>query len=133
MEDSPGPGPDGEAAPPLARRIWGELVCLCGRCKRLKLSECHCRDAKAERDRVVAQLAARDVASPNAARAAHDAVIGSYVARYGKRVLASESDDAADWQNWAAAAALVVAAVGGIVVIERYQRTRRKAPRRRRS
>lgn len=51
----------------VARRLWGDLVCLCDRCERLALSACHCPDAAAERKNVLALLRGRDLATPNGA------------------------------------------------------------------
>src|SRR6266700_3983968 len=75
----------------IARRLWGDLVCLCGRCQRLTLSACHCPDAAAERQKVLELLRGRDLATHEGTEAAYRGVVKEYVARFGGRhVLASD-------------------------------------------
>jgi len=58
----------------VARRLWGEFVCLCGRCERLTLFACHCPDAAAARKKVLELLRGQDLASPGGTEAAYEAV-----------------------------------------------------------
>lgn len=116
---------------PVATRLWNDLVCLCGRCQRLTLAACRCPDAAAERQTVVKLLRGRDLASPEAAQASYQAVVQTYVTRYGGRhVLASEAASGApeDWPAWVVSVALVALACAGFVILE-IRRQRRKRPR----
>ena len=115
----------------VARRLWGDLVCLCDRCERLTLSACHCPDAAAERKNVVALLRNRDLAAPGGADAAYQAVISDYVQRKGRQVLVSErtSSAAADWPAWVVSVALIALACGAVAAIEMRRKRARRSGR----
>jgi hypothetical protein len=120
----------------IARRLWGDLVCLCGRCERLTLSACHCPDAAAERKKVLELLRGRDLASSDGAEAAYQVVVKEYVARFGGRhVLASEqrrSSAPEDWPALAVSVAVVAVACAAVAFLEsRRRRRKRLGPRRR--
>jgi hypothetical protein len=119
----------------VARRLWGDLVCLCGRCQRLTLSACHCPDAAAERKKVLELLRGRDLASPAGAESAYQAVVKEYVARFGGRhVLASEQSSGApeDWPALAVSLAVIAAAIAAVAFLESRRRGRKRLSSRRR-
>lgn len=114
-----------EEPPAVARRLWHDLVCLCPECDRLRLDECRCEIARREREAIV------DRVRQSAAEKEEDVyrnVVESYVARSGKRVLASESVGGPDWPLL-----IVVLGVptGGILAIVLFGSRRRKVHRRR--
>ena len=112
----------------VARRLWGDLVCLCDRCDRLTLSACHCPDAAAERKTVLALLRGRDLAAPGGAEAAYQAVVSDYVQRKGRKVLASVRtySPPADWPALAISVGIMVLACVAVAANElRRKRARR--------
>jgi len=118
----------------VARRLWGDLVCLCDRCRRLALSACHCPDAARERKEMVELLRGRDLSSPAAADSAYQAVVAAVVARKGKQVLASErsSPTRGDWHALVVSMAILAMACVAVAVIEHRRRHVSRAARRRR-
>lgn len=125
-----GPQPKEVAdAPPIAKRLWSELVCLCGRCQRLTYSACHCPEATAERKKILEMLHGRDLTTTAGEEAAHAAVLQAYVARFGRTVLASETPSG-DWMAWLELAAVPLAIIGAFYII-RSSRVRRPKARRR--
>jgi hypothetical protein len=116
---------------PVARKLWGELVCLCGRCQRLPLSHCHCPMATAERKKILDMLGSRDLATASGQDAAHASVLGDYVTRFGRDVLASETSSE-DWVGWGVLGGVVVVFLGGILVASRLRPKPIKAKARRR-
>jgi cytochrome c-type biogenesis protein CcmH/NrfF len=81
--DSPGASEEIAAAPPVAQRLFRDLVCLCGGCKRETLDKCPCAYAKAERDKVMAMLAGKDISTDEKAELAYTEVRDALVAEYG--------------------------------------------------
>jgi hypothetical protein len=118
----------------VARRLWGDLVCLCDRCERLALSACHCPDAARERKEMVELLRGRDLSSPAAADSAYQTVVAAFVARKGKQVLASErsSPAHADWPALVVSIAVLTMACVAVAVIEQRRRQSPRPARRRR-
>ena len=132
QHDHPAPPPGAAQldpeVPEVARRLWGDLVCLCDRCERLTLSACHCPDAAAERKNVLALLRGHDLAAPGGTEEAYQAVLGDYVRRKGRQVLASERKPSApaDWPAWVVSMAVIALACGAVAAIElRRKRARR--------
>ena len=115
----------------VARRLWGDLVCLCDRCERLTLSACHCPDAAAERKNVLALLRGRDLAAPGGAEAAYQAVISDYAQRKGRQVLASERTKGppADWPALVVSVAILALGCGAVAVIEMRRKRARRSRR----
>jgi hypothetical protein len=115
----------------VAGRLWGDLVCLCGRCQRLTLKACHCPDAANERRKVVDLLSGRDLASPAQEDLAYQAVMQDYIMRFGRKVLASErtgSGTSGDLPAFAISIGVIAAACIAVAVIE--GRRRRRSPSR---
>jgi hypothetical protein len=83
----------------VARRLWGDLVCLCGRCERQTLSTCHCPDAARERKQILDSLRGHDLSSRAGGEAAYQAVLSDFVRQKGRGVLASNRSNslASDW------------------------------------
>jgi cytochrome c-type biogenesis protein CcmF len=74
---------EGANAPPIAKKLWSDLVCLCGGCQRESLAECRCAVAAQERERILGMLAGKDLSTPAAEQAAYADVVAAYVARFG--------------------------------------------------
>jgi cytochrome c-type biogenesis protein CcmF len=111
---------EGENAPPVAKRLWGDLVCLCGGCKRETFSACKCAVAKKERDNIVNMLAGRDLSTEAAEKAAYDEVIAAYKARFGgDHVLNVPPDTAFNRLAWVVPYAAFGAAVIFVGVLVR--------------
>ena len=120
----------------IARRLWGDLVCLCGRCQRLTLSACHCPDAAAERKKVLELLRGRDLSTHESAEATYQGVVKEYAARFsGRHVLASEqrSGPPEDWPALVVSVAVIAVAVVAVVFLESRRRGRKRQGSRRRS
>jgi cytochrome c-type biogenesis protein CcmH/NrfF len=81
--DSPGASEEIAAAPAVAQRLFRDLVCLCGGCKRETLDKCPCAYAKAERDKVMGMLAGKDISTDEKADKAYTEVRDALVAEYG--------------------------------------------------
>jgi len=115
----------------VARRLWGDLVCLCDRCERLTLSACHCPDAARERKHVVELLRGRDLASGGSAEIAYQTVVSDYVKRKGRAVLASERTSSApsDWPALTVAVGIVALACGAVAVREHRRKRARRSGR----
>lgn len=127
-------------APPVARRLWHDLVCLCGRCARLTLAACACPDAAAERQKVLELLRGRDLSTPASSEAAYQAVVSAYVGRFGGRhVLAAErGSQEGGWVAWAVLGSVIAAVGGAAFALAQFRRRRGRragghAPRRRRN
>jgi cytochrome c-type biogenesis protein CcmF len=105
---------DDAGAPPLAKRLWSDLVCLCQGCQRESLSACRCGYAKQERERIVGMLAGVDLSTKEKEEAAYRQVVAAYVARYGgNHVLNVPPDTAFNKLAWA----VPYAAFGAAVVL----------------
>jgi cytochrome c-type biogenesis protein CcmH/NrfF len=74
---------DLEKAPPLARRLYKDLVCMCGGCQRESLEACKCAYARQEREKVLGLLAGMDTSTPAAQEKAYDAVVAAFIKEYG--------------------------------------------------
>lgn len=111
-----------------ARRLWDDLVCLCGRCDRLTLSRCHCPDAAKERDQIVALLRGRDLSAQGGGEAAYRAVLDDFVRRKGRDVLAStrKTGPPSDWPALAISVGIVALACAAVVILEYRRRGRRR-------
>ena len=72
-----------EPAPPVARRLWADLLCMCGECKEVTLADCGCENAAQERKRIVEQVEKMGVGSPEREEAAYAAVLDKYVEAHG--------------------------------------------------
>ena len=105
-----------DSVPPVAQRLWNDLVCLCG-CNRLTLASCQCDDAERERKNILALLDHRDLKTTADQQAAYEDVIGIYKSRYGKRVLTTENDADGHGRWWLAPAVMVVVIVVGYIFL----------------
>jgi len=92
---------DDANAPPVAKRLFHDLVCLCGGCQRETLKECRCGNAAQERERIMAMLAGRDISTKDKEDRAYADVVAFYVQRYGgNHVLAMPPDTAFNRLAW---------------------------------
>jgi hypothetical protein len=115
----------------VARRLWGDLVCLCDRCERLTLSACHCPDASRERKHILELLGARDLSASGNAEIAYQAVVSDYVKRKGREVLASAGTSRApsDWPALVVAVGVVALACGAVALMEHRRKRARRSGR----
>jgi hypothetical protein len=74
---------DIRAAPHVAQRLFADLVCLCGGCKRLTLAACPCAHAKEQRAKVMGLLQGKDVSSADKEEAVYKEVIQSFIKEAG--------------------------------------------------
>jgi hypothetical protein len=72
-----------EPAPPVARRLWGDLYCLCGECEHVTLADCGCDNAAQERKRIVEQVEKMGLGSPDRDNAAYASVLDKYIDIHG--------------------------------------------------
>jgi cytochrome c-type biogenesis protein CcmF len=79
----PGAQETRENVPAVVKKLWNDLVCLCGGCNRESLHECRCAIAAEEREWVLAQLAGRDLSTPEAQKKAYADVVAASMARHG--------------------------------------------------
>jgi cytochrome c-type biogenesis protein CcmF len=111
---------DDANAPPVARRLWKDLVCLCGGCQRETLAECRCGPAAKEREKILGMLAGMDLSTPAKQQAAYEQVVAAYVAQAGGyHVLAVPPDTAFNKLSWAVPYAAFLSAVVVIGMIVR--------------
>ena len=80
-------GPD---VPPVAHRLFGELECTCGRCRRMRLSKCPCGFASKEREEIMGMLRGKDLSTPEPEDAAYREILQAFVGRHGKKPPASD-------------------------------------------
>ncbi len=72
--EAPGGMQEVDGASPVAKRLFADLVCLCGGCKRETLLACTCGFAKQEREKVLGMLAGMDLTTEAAQEKAYIAV-----------------------------------------------------------
>jgi hypothetical protein len=135
QDDHGAPPPEAAQLDPqtagVARRLWGDLVCLCDRCERLTLAACHCPDAARERKHILELLRARDLSPPGSDEVAYQAVVSDYVTRKGREALASARSSRApsDWPALAVSIGVIALGCGAVAVIEHRRRRARRSGR----
>jgi cytochrome c-type biogenesis protein CcmH/NrfF len=123
--DSPGASEEIAAAPPVAQRLFRDLVCLCGGCKRETLDKCPCAYAKAERDKVMAMLAGKDISTDEKAELAYTQVRDALVAEYGgQQILTVPIDKGFNKLAWIVPWVVFALALTLVVVVGRRWVTR---------
>lgn len=109
------PSFDEESVPPIANRLFKDLVCMCGGCKRLTLHECPCAYAAKERETIMGMLAGRDLSPAANEKAAYDEVVAAFVGKYGgHHVLTVPPDSPFNRLAWMVPYAAVA---GGLIVL----------------
>lgn len=105
---APTGGADGEEARllQLRRQIEGSLICQCG-CT-MVVSVCECGTAEQMRADIMAQL--RAGVSP-------DAIVASYVTRYGREILAAPTKRGFDLTAWITPLAALAAGAGALLYL----------------
>jgi cytochrome c-type biogenesis protein CcmF len=88
--------PDGA----VAEKAMADLVCMCGGCSRETVLDCKCGFAAEERGRVLAILATYDLDDPAQANRAYDAVMASFVGRFGEAVRIVPKDTGFNRLGW---------------------------------
>jgi cytochrome c-type biogenesis protein CcmF len=122
---------EGENAPPVAKRLWHDLVCQCGGCNRETLAACKCAFAKQERDKILGLLEGRDLGSPEAEAAAYAEIVELFKQKYGgNQVLNVPPDTPFNRMAWAVPYAAFGAALMLVALIVRgwVRRGRAAAP-----
>ena len=123
--DSPGASEEIAAAPAVAQRLFRDLVCLCGGCKRETLDKCPCAYAKAERDKVMAMLAGKDISTDEKADKAYTEVRDALVAEYGgQQILTVPIDKGFNKLAWIVPWVVFALALTLVVVVGRRWVTR---------
>ena len=119
---------DNANAPPVARRLFHDLVCLCGGCQRQTFEECPCAVAAKERQAIVGMLAGRDLSTPEKEQAAYNEIVAAYVQRFGGyHVLNVPPDTMFNRLAWAVPYAIAMAALLVILQLVRTWVRRGKA------
>src|SRR5262249_794487 len=115
-------------APRVAKRLFRDLVCLCGGCQRQTFEECPCGIAATERKNILDMLAGMDLSTPEKEEAAYQTVVAAYVERFGgNHVLNVPPDTAFNRLAWAVPYAVFAAAVIVILQVVRTWVRRGKA------
>lgn len=118
---------DQRSAPPVVRRLWSDLFCMCGDCEHMTLAECGCDNAAKERKRINEKATSLGLGSPEREEVAYAAVVKEYVQHHGANAEVSY----VKLHSWLDPLLTLVAAVAGIVVmivgVERWRsRSRRR-------
>ena len=85
------------AARRIAERLMKDLVCLCGGCQRESLHDCKCGYAAEERAIVLQLLDGRDLSSDAQKQSAYDAVVATFIRRYGDEKVLNEPRNQLAW------------------------------------
>ena len=120
------------AQPPVADRALDNLVCLCGRCARLRLSRCTCPVAAKERQFVLELLKSDQF--PKSDDEAYKFLVAAYRERHGgAAVLATESEgpfSARHEGEWVySPAEIAVTIAGASILIAAAEFLRRRSER----
>ena len=86
--------------PQVARKLFEDLVCLCGDCKRLTLAACGCGWADRERKQILAGLAKQDLSTGAKEGVAYRLVMAEYRARFGPVVFTVPEDSPFNRLAW---------------------------------
>ncbi|MFO0604571.1 MAG: cytochrome c-type biogenesis CcmF C-terminal domain-containing protein [Polyangiales bacterium] len=103
---------------PAERHVFDQLLCMCGGCARLPLATCACDWAANHRDAIRGRLAAGD---------SEAAVVGDYVARYGREALTVPPDQGHNKALYIVPVAALAAGAGLVFHLARKW-ARREAP-----
>jgi cytochrome c-type biogenesis protein CcmH/NrfF len=79
-------------APPEAKKLWDNIVCSCGDCKRMSIGSCTCSFAAEERARIVAMITEQGMTP--------EQVTQAFVRQYGTGVLLVPADNAFNRLAW---------------------------------
>lgn len=125
-------------SPDPAPRLFQDLACMCAKCDRIRLAECGCPFAAAERQEIMESLRARDLSTVERREAAYREIRDDYVKRFGPGVLSpSAVSPAESLASWIAPLVIALASLGVLIaVVERLRRrthdlTKRRGPTRR--
>jgi hypothetical protein len=114
-----------EPAPPVARRLWGDLFCMCGECEHVTLADCGCDNAAQVRKRIVEQVERMGLGSPERDEAAYSSVLEGYVATHGAQAEVAYVKRHAWLDPLLTLGAGISAVVLVIVIVERVRSMRR--------
>lgn len=82
---APGPSASADAHPPVpdvARRLWHDLLCLCGECSGKTLEACECSYAADRREEILQQVVRMGFGTPAKDEATYALVARDYVVRH---------------------------------------------------
>ncbi len=127
--EAPGSAEEIADSPEVAQRLFRDLVCLCGGCKRETLDKCPCAYAKAERQKVLAMLAGKDISSEAAQDKAYVEIRDALIKEYGgQRILTVPLDKGFNRLAWIVPWAVFSLALTLVVVVgQRWVRRGRLA------
>jgi cytochrome c-type biogenesis protein CcmH/NrfF len=127
--DDPASADQIKSAPAVAQRLFRDLVCLCGGCKRETLDKCPCSYARAEREKILAMLSGKDIGSDAAQEKAYVEVRDAIIKEYGgQHVLVVPIDAGFNKLAWIVPWVVFALALTLVVVVGRRWVTRgRKA------
>jgi cytochrome c-type biogenesis protein CcmF len=125
-----GPAPTMDNVSPVARRLFRDLVCLCGTCPREAIGTCPCGYAAKERDTVLGLIAGRDVSTKDKEDAVYRDVVNTFIAKYGgQHVLSMPIDKGFNRLAWAVPyGALTLALLLLVIIANRWVKRGRAAP-----
>jgi cytochrome c-type biogenesis protein CcmF len=107
-------------APAVAQRLFADIVCMCGDCKRLTLKACGCPNAVAERAKIMGMLAGKDLSSHEKEQKVYEEIRDSFIKEYGgQHVLTVPLDKGFNKLGWMVPWAVFVLALGMVFVVGR--------------
>jgi hypothetical protein len=110
--------PEQDSAPPVAQRVWRDLVCTCGKCQHLTLAECACSYASSDRKYILDFVAGRDLSTAAREDDAYRAIMAEYVTRHGRDVLAKSPATSPEVvARWAGLGFFIVVLAGTAVLV----------------
>jgi cytochrome c-type biogenesis protein CcmH/NrfF len=112
-------------APEVAQRLFHDLVCLCGGCKRETLDKCPCSFAKAEREKILGMMAGKDISTDAAQEKVYVEIRDAIIKEYGgQHVLVVPLDLGFNKLAWIVPWAVFALALTLVVVVGRRWVTR---------
>lgn len=119
--------------PEVARRLWHDLLCLCGECEHETLEACTCEYAAERRREILDRVRTLGFGTPRQDEATYASVSREYLARHGSDPELARARAGLHMPAWLessltiAGAMLVAAAL--IAVVEIFRRRSRPKPR----
>jgi hypothetical protein len=108
------------SSPAVAQRLFADLVCLCGDCKRLTLKACGCPNAIAERAKIMSMLAGKDISTHEKEEAVYVEIRDALIKEYGgQHILTVPLDQGFNRLGWMVPWAVFVLCLGMVFVVGR--------------
>jgi cytochrome c-type biogenesis protein CcmH/NrfF len=107
-------------APNVAQRLFADLVCMCGDCKRLTLKACGCPYAEKERGKILAMMAGKDISTHAAEDKVYAEIRDAFIKEYGgQHILTVPIDTGFNRLGWMVPWAVFVLCLGMVFVVGR--------------